>query len=327
MQLTPYRIRHSKKNQLKSKVLFLIISFLFVFTNSVHAINLPIYSKDDFKQLKVSTNTAEGDDCIVKFLTDKNGNTFVLKQVKDQSAEEQVKVVFEYIAAAIATQANIPIPQTYLIPKEWQHAAKKYPNRVAILQAMVPGLNLNGQSGLTLHQQSRSPYTNATMTARFGELKEENKGLTLSVIKSMSQHEDLCKIVAFDTFLNNSDRSGPNLFYDNKTNRYYGIDHLAAFTNQSLSKHALRQLSSHRKALTPAELSTLKNYLSVLKVLYKNNLPADVTSEIKSQVKALFPEYSNNPEIVDMLSGYDSFIAKNYADTKLLIDYTAKLVN
>jgi hypothetical protein len=58
----------------------------------------------------------------------------------------------------------------------------------------------------------------------------DEQGLTGSIIETMSMHVTLPYLVALDTFIGNSDRSLPNIFYDKKSNTFYGIDHAAAFT-------------------------------------------------------------------------------------------------
>lgn len=58
----------------------------------------------------------------------------------------------------------------------------------------------------------------------------EKAGLTLTVIQEMPKHSDLSGIVALDTFVDNADRSPPNLFYDS--------------FNSNLAKEAYRQLQT-----------------------------------------------------------------------------------
>jgi hypothetical protein len=86
----------------------------------------------------------------------------------------------------------------------------------------------------------------------------------------MAKHPDLPKIVALDTFVGNADRSPSNLYYDEMTDRFCGIDMAASFSSP-LALAAYQQLKKMKKShLTSDELSALKDYAATLEFLIKN---------------------------------------------------------
>lgn len=87
----------------------------------------------------------------------------------------------------------------------------------------------------------------------------------------MAKHSDLPKILALDTFLGNSDRSPPNLFYDLETDQFCGIDMAASFSTE-LAKEAYRQIQQIQTmaiCLSRVERDALKEYSNTLETLLK----------------------------------------------------------
>ena len=86
----------------------------------------------------------------------------------------------------------------------------------------------------------------------------------------MAKHPDLPRIVALDTFVGNADRSSPNLYYDDITDRFCGIDMAASFSSP-LALAACQQLESLKNShLTSDELSALADYTNTLALLIEN---------------------------------------------------------
>jgi len=282
-----------------------------------------------FSNLKQLPGETSGDDAVVTFLEDAEGRQYVLKQIKLDSLDEQISLIKEYVVAKVGKAAHIPIAKTYMIPKEWQNSAKPYKDKAAILQIKVPGKilrELKDGGVISIHQKNYSKYTKEMWETRFGVLSPSEKGLTRSVLQSMIQHEDLIKLVAFDTFINNSDRSAPNVIYDDKEDRYYGIDHFSAFSNRSLAAHALRQISDYKAPLTSKEKEGLVTYLEVLKTLHKHFTPEKISSEIDKMLALHFPEYEKNEDAKDRVQFYKKMIAENYEDVRKLIQLLEKMI-
>lgn len=309
------------KNPFSVYSAILIICVYLCCTSAIANQNLPAITKNEVAHLaKLEIQPQKGDDCIVHFLIDPHGTKFVIKQLKTGNKEEQLALIREYVSAYIASQADIPIPRTFLIPIEWQHTAKIYPDRIAIVQKMAPGKQIIGDA-VDIHQQSRNPYIEEEMNQRYGTLNLEDRGLTRKIINSMSTNPDLIKLVAFDTFVSNADRSQANLFYDEKTNHYYGIDHLSAMTNSQLSLHALRQIKTYKNELTDSEKLALREYNRKLKHLAQLFPPDIIIECLEKAMQTYLPRYMQNAAIKDSLSGRRYVIRTNYEATKKLIAY------
>ena len=181
------------------RMVYLLVLFIFV-AGYIPGVFSASLDQRDFLKLKPSSKTLEGDECTVTFLTDPSGKSWVLKQVKEENLQEQVKLIFDFIAGKMGEEVQIPIPRAYLISEKWEHPPKAFPERLALLQEKVPGQPCIEEFRVNIQQPSRSPLMKEEMNKRFGELNEKDMGLTLGVIKSMSLHEDLIAIAAFDIF-------------------------------------------------------------------------------------------------------------------------------
>ncbi|MFK7973487.1 MAG: HipA family kinase [Rickettsiaceae bacterium] len=299
----------------------LIMLGIFCFTNICIAKEI---SESMLQTMSATGERFEGDDSVVVTIKDSAGNLYVLKQTKENTSDSQLQIIVEYVVSQIALIEDINVPETQIIPATWQHPAKPFKNRIALLQPKVPGVCVN-ENVIQIKQSSRSPWQKDIMDKRFGPLSLANTGLTPSVISMLVKNKDLSKIAALDTFINNADRSSGNLIYDSDTDVYYAIDHLAAFTNKSLALHALRQISEHEKELTVEEIEALKIYLATLQGLYNNMPPKKTITSITENMIKFCPKYKQDAEIVDTLESYSRFIRNNYKDTKKLISYLEQL--
>jgi hypothetical protein len=190
---------------------------------------------------------------------------------------------------------------------------------------MVPCKAIEEEGAIRLHQLSRSSATKQLMDKRFGTLPEKRKGLNRRVIRSMAHHEDLATIAAFDTFINNSDRSAPNLFYDKKSDHYYGIDHFAAFDDKKLAHYALRQIANHTSTFSEKDWVGIRRYFKMLKVFYEKFPPSIVIKRIRGEIELFFPEQVQNSDVRNMLVEYENFIKQNYKDCGSLIDHLSTI--
>ena len=83
----------------------------------------------------------------------------------------------------------------------------------------------------------------------------------------MSKHKDLSRLVAFDTFVGNVDRGIGNLFYDDTTDTFYGIDLGGAFAKDLCGSTAAKiKKYRHSKSfsLTRKEWKGLRSYYKTL---------------------------------------------------------------
>lgn len=186
--------------------------------------------------LLVPLQTIETHDCYITFLQ-ADHHELVLKQIKNPSFDEQFLLVLEALGAYIAEECEIPVNRTRLVPIGTNLTEKQ----IATLHTKAAGRSLDtwrAYEDLDIQQRIRKRYVHTWQT----ELPDERLGLSAVVIKNMLKHPDLSKITALDTFVGNADRSSPNLFYDEMSNSFTGIDMAASFSSE-LGKQAYLRLS------------------------------------------------------------------------------------
>lgn len=274
---------------------------------------LPIILFADWKILQ----QGENDDCYLSWLEDDEGNAYVLKQIKDLDPSEQFLLVVDATANQIGYRLGISVNRVQVIPPGIDFPGKSLKDYPATLHTKVEGISaedLLPWEGFTIHQKVRKP--NSWMYKKWGPLNEAQKGLTQAVIKTISQHPDLQKIVALDTFVGNSDRSNPNIFYDHKNHQFYGIDMAASFgTHLALIAHN-QLMSSHPKIALPMFLETLEK-------LY-NQIPPECMNELMNQYtkEAGFHDHDhlNTQEVWERATFHKRMFRENYSHVPNLIE-------
>lgn len=162
----------------------------------------------------------------------------------------------------------------------------------------------------------------------YGPLAIDNMGLTLSVIQSMAHHSDLAKLCAFDTFINNPDRSPPNLFFNEATDSYQGIDHFSAFSQYNLASYAQLQLSKLQNyPFSKEEVEGLIIYLETLKLLSTKFSSQEIYRRLLINLNEAHQEVADlSDDIRTRLKYYEESINKNYQDTENLILHLVSFV-
>jgi len=295
-----------------------------VLVQSCLLLSAPLSYKQPLKVLR----TTESDDCYIVFVEDTAKKQLVLKQIKNTDPNEQFLLVVDALAGALAQPFQIPVNNIALINYQADIAGKVLRDMPATLHAMAPGsamANATTRYKAAIDIQQLCTSENTWALKKYGQLPEEKVGLTRNVINSMASHDDLARIVAFDTFIGNSDRSALNLFYDTKTNAFNGIDMADAF-NHNLCKEGMRQLksviSNKANPLTITEIKALEVYLEVL-----NDL---VTAYPAEKICALLDGFAEqagfkvgsplwNEEVCERIYHHKRVIKEGYADAKKLV--------
>lgn len=266
----------------------------------------------------------ETDDCWIS-IVENSGKKSIVKQIKDRSADEQFLLVIDAVACSIAEEMKIPNNHVILIKSDAPLEGKKLQNLPASLHSFAPGVSTEEKSpwtDFTIHQQLREE--GSWKWNKWGPLSKEETGLTPVVIYHMSLHPDLADIVALDTYTGNADRSRPNIFFEEKTHSFCGIDMAAAF-NSHLPKTAIFHIDRIIKkkiVLSPEEIVALNRYSLTLQQLIQN-FPPDVICERLEQYAAQAGFYQGsvlyNQEVQDRIAYHKKVIRQNYQDTLYLI--------
>ncbi len=221
---------------------------------------------------------------IIAFVKDRYGDQFCIKQYRADNPKVHFRVVREVLASHVAVAAKIPVSRARVIPPCVAFRGKFLKGRPATLHTFVFG----------------EPIKNVDMFPQNFQLKQcwepylTQRGLTRSIIQSMSVHPVLPAIVAFDTFVSNTDRGISNLFYDQKHNTFIGIDHEMSWRrpyDTNLSELAYANMCKLCKngllTLTNKELKALKLFNKKLKELIRANPPeklCKLTDDLIAQI-------------------------------------------
>ena len=286
----------------------------------------------DFNKVRIGKRIRKNN-TVVTFIKDASGNVFCIKQTHKGSRSELL-LIFEVLGSYIAESANIPMNIVRLLPLNCQLPGKFFYDELATLHTKVDGLNCRSAFSCKIYLQQ---YLRAHLPVQL-------KGLCRRVIHDMSLHPDLPKIVALDTFISNPDRSSNNLFYNNQTKRFCGIDMELAFKlplRRNLSKiayyHIQQLFDNNVTPLQRQELIGLSEYNKTLKVLIKRNNPERTYTILKELLcfaglaKIKIQKGNRNISINKKHRDYIKVVLKNieqqYQDVQLLTSLIDTLID
>ncbi len=263
----------------------------------------------------------------IAYICDTQGKQYVVKQIKNEEPHEQFLLVVDCLAAYIASSIGIPCNRVEIIPPSVPHVGKKFQHLPATLHSLAPGVALIDYEGLFGDLDIQQQFL--PVGAKLGPVPIEHKGLSKTVISNMARHSQLPKLVAYDTFIGNADRRDGNLFYDEDTDTFCGIDMGLAY-KQNLCKEALSQLqrlinTGHQ--FTKKELRALGQYTQMLNILIAQFPPSLLSKKLVE-----FAEQAgfncNKPSIVvkHLVMFYEDMIKESYEDAIALVALLEKSV-
>lgn len=206
----------------------------------------------------------ETTDCIIVFLEDAVGEQWILKQIKDPTPQEQFLLVIDATTCAIGCALSIPVNKIVLISPGTPFPGRRFMDLPASFHALAAGKSVEEKlpwTSFDLHQRLRKE--GSPQWKKWGPLPPEETGLSPAVLQTMAGHSSLPAIAALDTFTGNADRSNPNIFYNEETDTFCGIDMAAPF-NSLLAASACNQLQRVLRkeiTLTSSEILALGRYL------------------------------------------------------------------
>ncbi|MFP4338420.1 MAG: hypothetical protein ACLFQP_10865, partial [Halothece sp.] len=267
-------------------------------------------SQQQVDGLKLKSKIAAGQTGNTYFVEGKAGESFVMKESTNWKALPFLQQSSDVIGAEIGLKAGIKVNEVSLIPGNVKHPLIEK-NFGATLHKLVPG----------------KPGTDSSVTEKFGDVtlsQYDNLkaiGITPKHLPKLAKHTDLAKMAALDTYTGNWDRNNANLFYDDKSDSFYGIDmgvshsHLAPFSG-SLPRATMKSLKDlDVKSLKPEEVNGLKTYVDTLKTLHNQNDPKDISRRYEQYIKAQNGNWNLFKRYVSISSVYD-----NHAQSKKLVE-------
>jgi len=312
----------------KSFYIFLIFTFLS--TANLHSREDLLIAESclcKFEELKKIS--ADCSDAVVKLVKNEDDLYFILKQIVILDLDEQFLLIRDLVASEIGVICGIPINKVFIYPAVATDDIRFYHDRAATIHSFVQGISLDEEfpeilfKNFTLQQKFINPNS---PWQKNNPLKENQQGLTQKIIESMALHSDLPKIVAFDTFVGNADRSYPNIFYDKSTDKFYGIDNAAAFNCRNLPLLAIERIKELQAGNFFNNCDTtimrgLKLYHETLIKLYENIEPKFVQESLQkySQYLCKKDDKESLKFVMQRAKFHGKAFEKNYKFVKELI--------
>lgn len=305
------------------KIYFIAIFFMPIVFLSCFAYNMPFVERIKeigycYEKDATIFDTFRNHKSYVHFI--KQGkNRFIVKQMIPENIEKQFCLIREALASHIAESLNIPVNRVRIIPRDVYFPGKIFIHRVATLHTFAKGKSLlepGKYKGLKIKQFLTE------------ELPKKECGLTLQVIHNMSLHPDLPRIVAFDTFIGNADRGSPNIYYNQKTDRFCGIDMEISFYKNlcEIACFQIQRLLKGKVKLTKRELGGIKKYCKTLKKLIEKYPPETVITVLDKLCSQAGFTPTGNFVLQSCIRWHKRKIQENYASAQKLVVLLDQLV-
>ncbi len=301
--------------------IFFIIVYQSLFSNTREQLSRLIYFpvKGELKLLSVIKHRLTR----VLIIKDRRGNKYCVKQMKDRrvSGRRDYRLIIESFCSYIAETIDAPINVVEIIPKDIEFIGKIIEGRLASLHTFAHGKQLD-HPGPYYHLNLRRHFIRLTNAEKHGLVSQKVKeGFMLSMITEISRHHQLPIIVALYTFIGNRDCGHCNLFYDQKTDQFSGIDMEKSFLkelSQKLYQFFVGILDNLSVQLNNSQLKTLILYRNTLKELLQKNKPEFLRKLLDKIIIKSKIDLSSK-EICNQIRIYKSNIDKMYISANKLV--------
>jgi hypothetical protein len=295
-----------------------ILFFILIYNVFQFALPVKILTQQQIDKFYIldSNIVHTGSDASIQKVTD-GSNIYILKQIHNESMNEQFLLINDAIASTIGYDAGIHVNEVFFIPYTNAKHIKIYPDRAATLHSYISGKDLEQElpvyltDDFIIHQ--RIINVESIWQKRW-PLHEHQQGFTQIILENMSLHEDLPPIVALDTFLGNSDRSLPNIIYNKSNNHFYGIDQAAVFGNNlaAIAHKRLKELLETDFLLTSDSkiINSLQEYQKALLHLREKNIPSAIIQNMQELLPYLGPNSLQN-DLIDRRIKHETRIINN----------------
>jgi len=236
--------------------------------------------------------------------------------VKQYSASGKIfHSLKEVFISGIAESVGIPVNYVRLISAEARFPGKCYEKRMATLHTFVPGKSLK--------ETGKYPKIDIKQF----KLGSKILGITRSIIDHMSLSQNLARIVALDTFTGSTNHSPANIFYDEVSNNFYGIDLEKAFLKNlgNLAYESIKKMYAEKK-FTSRQIDALKIYRDTLKKLIAKNPPSDICRKLDVLVKTTNLNNKFVPLTRNSVKKCKIMIFQNYDSAKKLVKLLDEII-
>jgi len=249
------------------------------------------------------------------------GDYYCVKQFSVETSSCVLRSVYEVFASCVAESVDVPMNRVCLILPGDYFPGKQDRMKIATLHTFILGGPVSKKEpyyGIDL-KQKKSCTSNKIIVPR---------GLAQKIITSMAAHPDLPKIVAFDTFIGNADRSNANLFYNKSTDQFFGIDleRSLKYNLCGVARDKIKKMFHDKKlSFTKKEMKAFAIFQSTLRSLIKHNSPKKSLKKINNLIKVA--EFYGNNISNNKLCHINIIIVEGYADAEKLVILIGKLID
>lgn len=261
----------------------------------------------------------------ITVLKDRTGKKIVVKQETRKPLYWHLSIARDKLGAQVAASVGIYANRVEIVPARCSFLGKLDTRFPATVHEFVPGVSVHLLSGeleryKVIIKQALSPH-----------LGKSKRGLTRNIIHNMAFHADLPCIVAFDTFIANSDRHNGNFFYDVKSDHYYAIDLESSFKDD-LAVYACGcielMLNDKDEHLSGKELKGLLIYRDTLNALIEFHDAQSLYKQLEAYaLQGGIRSALLRSTVLGKLAAYKVAIGDNYDSCKRLLALLDKLLN
>lgn len=261
----------------------------------------------------------------VVVLTTDQGKKYILKQRNSTTTRSRLMTVIEALGGHIAEEAHIKTNSIHLIPTQSHCKHLFFRGLPATLHNFMPGVTL---------REAPYPYHKLSLSQSC-KTSKPHCGLSHSLIKNMSKHRDLPKIMALDTFIGNDNRHLDNLLYDKEKDQFTSIDYGDAFrTNMAkVSIGHITKLLKEKTRLSSSHKQALVIYLKTFNYLINHFTPQRVTAKLKKLLKMAGLQHTMKKdarfkhEAKTLIHEHKNLIYQSYKDSQKLSLLISRLLS
>lgn len=249
-------------------------------------------------------------------------NYYLVKQKKRRQSIDWSALRMKLASSIAQNISGILSQEVYIISIDEKFPGKKYEDEPAVLMKIVPGKPVS----------KSKKYKNIYIKQRY---KKKGKtiytGVDSKIIRYMSRHGDLARIIALDSFIGYSDRHTRNIFFDESKNRFWAIDMDSCYSKNLFDvtcKNFLKFICNTNIKFSKKELLALLVFKNTLQELIAHNHPEntiaymmDIANEIGVKRNIWYKVIAKN-----QLLKHARKIRRMYMDAKKLVTITEKLI-
>lgn len=254
----------------------------------------------------------------------KTNALYIVKQKKNRNSTPwsaiQAILAYEYANST----GQIISQRVYIVPKEINFPGKMYPNELASLHTIVPGMSVKNWQysvrGINLKKV-------AELVTDFSIKLPRDGGIDINIIASMTRHNDLPPILALHLLVGFYDCHNKNIFYDYHMNRFSIIDMdscykspLASFSYQTLKNILMRKDVIKKLTLSPTVQNALLNFADMIELMIEKN-PIKKINAILIELFNLL-KLNNSPDrkkFLRRIMKTNPFLRASYADAQKIV--------